>query len=132
VEPVSSALLIPLGSSVPEWWTAEDLLQSTLHGGLDSFYLTHGPAGRATGLLSARRLLEIAPGDRRRWRLRQLAMPLGTLAVAGRREPVAAIARLLEHSPHHLGLLRDDADWRAVVVPEALADVFCLDAALAA
>jgi hypothetical protein len=132
VETSPSVLLIPLGASVPEWWTTEDLLQSTFQRSLDSFYLTHDHAGRATGLLAARRVLDVVPTGRRWWRLRHLATPLENLAVVGRSEPVAAITRALDHSPHHLGLLRDDADWRAVVVPEALADVFCLDTAVAA
>ena len=90
-----SDVMSPRPVVAPGWITVGEFIERYLFGSRHSAYPVEGPDGTIVGLVTLAQLRGVAPGDRDRTRVGDIAVPRDDIAVAGPDDPLLALLERL-------------------------------------
>ncbi|GAA4290691.1 site-2 protease family protein [Mycobacterium paraffinicum] len=108
--------------TAPGWITVDDFVQRYVLGDRHSAYPVVDRSGAITGLITLRRLREVAPGQRATVTVGEVAQPLEEVPSGAPQEPLTALLeRMAPAGPRSRALVFDGAQVVGIVTPTDVA-----------
>ncbi|OBF75050.1 zinc metalloprotease [Mycobacterium sp. 852002-51613_SCH5001154] len=108
--------------TAPGWITVDDFVQRYVLGDRHSAYPVVDRSGAITGLITLRRLREVAPGQRATVTVGEVAQPLQEVPSGAPQEPLTALLeRMAPAGPRSRALVFDGAQVVGIVTPTDVA-----------